>query len=93
VAINGFYCATSKETCGGYDPNHYISRDTAPKEGFTGGATLARFIDIPPAQCPQGMVPMYRFFRHPADKWDYYFGSSQPWTPDYTEPLGCIWAP
>lgn len=92
VPINGFFCATSKATCGGYDPNHYISRDTPPKEGFQAGGTLARFVNITTGQCPQGMIPIRRYFRHPGT-WDYYFGSSSPWTADYTEELGCIWSP
>jgi beta-lactam-binding protein with PASTA domain len=92
VPINGFFCATSKETCGGYDPNHYISRDTSSKEGFQAGGTLARFVNITTGQCPPGMIPIRRYFRHPGT-WDYYFGSSSPWAADYTEELGCIWSP
>ncbi len=39
------------------------------------------------------MIGIYRFFRHPDSRSDYYFGTTQPWTPDYQEWLGCIWAP
>jgi beta-lactam-binding protein with PASTA domain len=93
AVINDFYCTAGPAKCGGFERNHYMSRDTSPRANFSGPTPAARFIDAPQGPCASGQIPMYRFFRHPSGNLHYAVGSSPPWTPDFQEWLGCIWAP
>jgi hypothetical protein len=90
--VYSYQCLTSAANCDGHNPNHYYSRATAPKAGYTPGGAALTTVNPASGGCPApGMVALYR-------NW-YDNGSTRSYRLEYNpnpganDPLGCLWSP
>ncbi|WP_326918617.1 hypothetical protein [Actinophytocola sp.] len=94
--INDFYCTGKPSNCGGFERNHYYTKNDQPViPNFDKHYAVGAFIQAPDGQCAPGQRRMYRFKYHANDGRRYFIGEGRPdgWPDDYEEWLGCIWAP